>query len=335
MSLLKTRKQLIAVALAAMMSLGGGISAVAASASSVSAASNDKGSIMLDTAQYILAPGNQYTIGAFIKDPTGKQLTPAEIKNLVSQGKLKVRDSRSGSIVTLDQLPSGHFRVTAKNTGTCYIVYDIGGNHASVRIDVQNGVRQHGTAVRNTSYFITNVFNITINNNTPSTPSTPTTSTPSVTTPSSTPAQNKKVNLFDVCNAYDVSAFGSEQDGTSTFHMAGQKYTNGFEVTASDAYKTRASFNVKGAYNTLEFDIGHIDDTKTYNLSLDIFLDGKLVKTIERESDELPTHYTLDIQGVKQIIFYSNGGDDSFDNWAVGEIWGLSARYGLGNMTVS
>ena len=331
MSLLKTKKQWIAVAMAAMMSLGAGISAVAAPVPSVSAASNNKGSIMLDTAQYILAPGNQYTIGAFIKDPTGKQLTAAEIKNLVSQGKLKVKDSRSGSIVNLDQLPSGHFRVTAKNIGTCYIVYDIGGNHASVRIDVQSGVRQHGKAVRNTSYFINNVFNITVNNNTPSTPSTPTTSTPSVTTPS----QNKKVNLFSVCNAYDVSAFRCEQDGTSTFRMGGQKYTNCFEVSTSDTYRTRASFNVKGAYNTLEFDIGHIDDTKAYALSLDIFFDGKLAKTIEMESDDLPTHYTLDIRGVKQIIFQSNGDDESENNWAEASRWDLCARYGLGNMTLS
>ena len=58
----------------------------------------------------------------------------------------------------LEQLSSGHFRVTGRKTGTCYIVYDIGANHASVRVDVQNGVKQHGTAVRNTSIFTQNVF---------------------------------------------------------------------------------------------------------------------------------------------------------------------------------
>ena len=117
-----------------------------------------KGSIMLDTANYILAPGNKYTIGAFIKDNNGKSLTPAEIKQLVDSGKLKVRDSRTGSIVDLEQLSTGHFRVTGKNVGTCYILYEIGGTHASVRIDVQNGVKQHGTAVRNTSIFTKDVF---------------------------------------------------------------------------------------------------------------------------------------------------------------------------------
>ena len=113
---------------------------------------------MLDTANYSMAPGNQYTIGAFIRDASGRQLTPNEIKQLVSQNKLKVRDSRTGSIVDLEQLSTGHFRITAKRSGTCYIVYEIGGTHASVQIDVHNRGEQQGSAVRNTSYFTTDVF---------------------------------------------------------------------------------------------------------------------------------------------------------------------------------
>ena len=53
----------------------------------------------------------------------------------------------------MEQLSSGHFRVIGKNEGTAYIVYEIGGIHASVRIDVQNGADSSGTAVRNTSYY--------------------------------------------------------------------------------------------------------------------------------------------------------------------------------------
>lgn len=117
-----------------------------------------KGSIMLDTANYIMAPGNIYDIGITIKDPSGRTLSSAEVQALYKSGKLKVSDSRTGSIANLTQLSNGNFRVTGKNPGTCYIVYDIGGNHASVKIDVQNGVKQHGTAVRNTSYFTQDVF---------------------------------------------------------------------------------------------------------------------------------------------------------------------------------
>ena len=157
MSFRNMKQQLVAAVMSVAIFAGGGI-ALLTSAPSVLAADAAKGSIMLDTAQYVMAPGNQYTIGAFIQNPNGRQLTPTEKQQFVSQGKLRVRDSRTGSIVNLEQLSTGHFRVTAKNTGTCYILYEIGGTHASVRIDVQNGVQQHGTAVRNTSFFVQEVF---------------------------------------------------------------------------------------------------------------------------------------------------------------------------------
>lgn len=112
-----------------------------------------RGSITLDTAQYSMAPKNQYTIGTVIRDASGKTLTGAQTRELVQTGRLKVRDSRMGSVVTLEQLPDGNYRVTGKNPGTCYIVYEIGGTHASVRVDVEKRVKQHGSAVRNTSYF--------------------------------------------------------------------------------------------------------------------------------------------------------------------------------------
>ena len=113
-----------------------------------------KGSITLDTAQYTLAPGNMYTIGAFIKDANGNPLSAAQIQNLVASGQLVVRDSRTGSIVDLVQLSTGNFRVVGKNEGTTYIIYEIGGTHASVRVDVRKGAQPGGSAVRNTSYFI-------------------------------------------------------------------------------------------------------------------------------------------------------------------------------------
>lgn len=199
MSLRKKKKQLVAAAMAVMMSAGMGISGLLAGAPSVLAADASKGSIMLDTASYVMAPGNRYDIGAFVRDPSGKQLSASEVQELVSQGKLRVRDSRTGSIVDLQQLSNGNFRVTGKNAGTCWILYEIGGTHASVRIDVQNGVRQHGSAVRNTSFFTQDVFpNSTPevpNNPSQNTPTTPTTPTPSnpEPTPSIPEVQESKV----------------------------------------------------------------------------------------------------------------------------------------------
>ena len=111
------------------------------------------GSITLDTSNYIMAPGDMYTIGAFIKDENGKQLNGAQIDQLVESGKLVVRDSRTGSIVNLKKLDNGNYRVTGKNEGTTYIIYEINGTHASVKVDVKKGVKAHGSSVRNTSYF--------------------------------------------------------------------------------------------------------------------------------------------------------------------------------------
>ena len=192
-----------AIALAALTSVSAGVSTLAASAPMAQAAAATKGSITLDTAQYIMAPGNRYDIGAFIKNASGKQLTAAEMKALVAQGKLKVSDSRTGSIVKLEQLSSGHFRVTGKKTGTCYIVYDIGGTHASVRVDVQNGVKQHGTAVRNTSYLTIDVLTgLTVPTTT--TPSTrPTTSTPSTITITGTSSHPSE--LIGVWSKYETN----------------------------------------------------------------------------------------------------------------------------------
>lgn len=111
-------------------------------------------SLVLDTVNYVMAPGNQYTIGAFIKDSNGNSLGNEQVKTMINNGKLKVRDSRTGSIVDRAQLENGNFQVTGKNEGTAYIIYEVGGTHASVRIDVQKGVRQHGTSVRNMSYYM-------------------------------------------------------------------------------------------------------------------------------------------------------------------------------------
>ena len=103
------------------------------------------GFITLDTSNYIMAPGDMYTIGAFIKDENGKQLNGAQIDQLVESGKLVVRDSRTGSIVNLKKLDNGNYRVTGKNEGTTYIIYEINGTHASVKVDVKKGVKAHGS----------------------------------------------------------------------------------------------------------------------------------------------------------------------------------------------
>lgn len=194
MNLKKKKKQLIAAALTVALSLGSAVPALSAAAPTVMAAESSSighGSIMLDTANYIMAPNNIYDIGVTIKDGNGNTLSASEVRSMFSSGKIKVTDSRTGSVVNLTQLVNGNFRVTAKNPGTCYIVYTGGGTHASVKIDVQKGVSQHGTAVRHTSWFTQNIgiskSGAGTTTSTPTTSSTPSSSsTPSTSTTGTT-----------------------------------------------------------------------------------------------------------------------------------------------------
>ncbi len=112
------------------------------------------GSMTIDTANYKMSPGDTYTIGNVIKDANGKVLTGKQMDELVESGKLVVRDSRTGSIVSLRKLDNGNYRVTGRREGTAYIIYEMNGTHASVKIDVKAGTKPHGSSVRNTTYFL-------------------------------------------------------------------------------------------------------------------------------------------------------------------------------------
>ena len=116
------------------------------------------GSIMLDTVNYQMSPGDVYDIGVTIKDGNGRTLTGEEVQEMYRDGILRVSDSRTGSIVNLQQLANGNFRVTGRREGTCYIVYEVYQDgervtHASVKIDVAQGTQAHGASTRDTSYW--------------------------------------------------------------------------------------------------------------------------------------------------------------------------------------
>lgn len=109
-----------------------------------------KGSLTLDTSSYLMAPGDSYTIGTFLKDENGNTLTSEQVQELIDTGKFKVQDSRTGSIFDLTQLDNGNVQVTGKNEGVAYVLYEINGVRASVRVTVQPDVAAQG----NSSYRI-------------------------------------------------------------------------------------------------------------------------------------------------------------------------------------
>ena len=113
---------------------------------------------------------------------------------------------------------------------------------------------------------------------------------------------SKPQNLLAVCPPYESS--GYEERASIT--MAGTQYTNGFVLDAgyNEAY---AIYNLNGKYNTLEFDMGHIDGTQMSNVTFEIYLDGQPVKTIDATAEGLPVHYTIQLDGAKQMKINSTG----------------------------
>lgn len=109
-------------------------------------------------------------------------------------------------------------------------------------------------------------------------------------------------SLLAVCPPYESS--GYEERASIT--MAGTQYINCFVLDAgyNEAY---AIYNLNGKYTTLEFDMGHIDGTQMSNVTFEIYLDGRPVKTIDATAEGLPLHYTIQLDGAKQMKINSTG----------------------------
>ncbi len=99
--------------------------------------------------------------------------------------------------------------------------------------------------------------------------------------------------LVNVCPPYEKSRY----DTPSSFTMSGQTYTNGFTMK-DNSY---ALFNLNGKYQSLEFDLGHIDGTSMSDETVTIYLDGTVSKVIEVKAEELPKHYTIPLNGALQM----------------------------------
>ena len=103
-----------------------------------------RGTVTLDTQSYDMAPKNIYDIGVKFAG-NGNTKT------------FKVVSSRDG-IATVKKLPNGNYRITGVTPGTAYIICTIYNGtkeitHASIKVTVTAGIKQHGVATRSTSYF--------------------------------------------------------------------------------------------------------------------------------------------------------------------------------------
>lgn len=101
--------------------------------------------------------------------------------------------------------------------------------------------------------------------------------------------------LLDVCPPYESVYYKHP----ATMTMAGTKYANGFYFEYNwDSY---AYFNLNGKYEALEFDVGHIDGSDMNDAQYNIYLDGRLAKSITLEPNMMPTHYIVPLNDAVQM----------------------------------
>lgn len=121
-----------------------------------------------------------------------------------------------------------------------------------------------------------------------------------------------KQYLNTVCPPYQTDRYSTP----TTITMAGQKYANCIAWSSGYGY---ALYNLNGKYNTLEFDVGHVDGKSMSDSTLNIYLDGELSFSLDLTSEMLPTHISVPLYGALQMkIEMGSGG----------------GCYGLGNVEI-
>jgi hypothetical protein len=101
-------------------------------------------SITLDTKNYQMPINASYQIGVKL---TGSKAASVKFR------------STNEKIATVIKFTNGNYKVTAKNPGTAYIMFDVYDNknkfltHASVRISVAKGTKPFGSSARQTGIF--------------------------------------------------------------------------------------------------------------------------------------------------------------------------------------
>ena len=122
----------------------------------------------------------------------------------------------------------------------------------------------------------------------------------------------EKQYLLDVCPPYATD--GKYYNAPPTITMAGEMYTHGFYTAGY------ALFNLNGQYDTLSFDLGHVDETAMEDTTFTIYLDGQVALSLELSAEMLPEHYELPLHNALQMKVECGGF--------------LGSRFAMANITV-
>ena len=133
---------------------------------------------------------------------------------------------------------------------------------------------------------------------------------------SSREVPNRPVKMVSELGTFGVISNLSEDavfDGSTnlkTFSMGGIKYNEGIMLYSMNSMLVTkpayAAFNLDGKYNTISFVAGHISNSNVYeNDQIEIYADGKLIKTIDVVCHMIPQEYIVDVTGCKHLEFVS------------------------------
>lgn len=116
---------------------------------------------------------------------------------------------------------------------------------------------------------------------------------------------------LDVCGPYQYS-HGEEYRliDNKYFNMSGKKYTNGFVLNDIGRYSHGARwalFNLNGKYKSLTVTVGHIDNARAENATLNIYLDGIIAYTKELKYDDVARPITIPLNNALQMKLEVNG----------------------------
>lgn len=106
----------------------------------------------------------------------------------------------------------------------------------------------------------------------------------------------EKTYLLDICQPYEESQFEDSMNKSFTVH--GKNYSKGFILYSAEG---QVNFNLDGKYQTLKFDMGHIDDTWAGKITLTPYLDDKALDTIIMDSEDLITPVIIPLKNALRL----------------------------------
>ena len=118
------------------------------------------------------------------------------------------------------------------------------------------------------------------------------------------------VDFLDQCSPYEKSKYAALYKGDKFFAMSQTKYSSGI-VLPVDKNGGWFLCNLRGNYNELTFETGHIDGSSATDAVLQIYLDDKPYQPVNIKASGAPQKVTLPVTDVKQLkVFVSLNQED-------------------------